>query len=54
MSDTDRDDERDAWNEALASGDQDRIDRTRDAVLDRVNRRIIDGDPNYVEAGWSR
>lgn len=51
-ADRDRDDERNAWNDALASGDPARIDRTADDVLDRVHRRLLDGDPNYAAAGW--
>lgn len=51
-TDTDRDHEREAWNDALASGDEKRITDTQDAVLDRIHRRIMNDDPNYARAGW--
>ena len=54
-TDNDRDDEREAWNDALASGDEQRITDTQDAVLDRIHRRIMnDPDSNYAQAGWKK
>lgn len=45
-------DERREWNDAVASGDADRIDRLRDQHLTAIHRRIMDDTPNYQVAGW--
>lgn len=44
--------ERLAWNDAVASGNAERIAAAQAAALDSVNRRIMDDDPNYRQAGW--
>lgn len=49
--------ERDAevrrWNETLASGTPDQIERVRSEVLDSIHARVMDDDYNYVVAGWT-
>ncbi len=47
-------DERLAWNDAVASGDVDRIAREQDTALRRVHERIMNEDPNYGRAGWKQ
>lgn len=51
-TDTERDREVADWNAALASGDQARIDETRDRLLASVHTRIMNDDPQYAVAGW--
>lgn len=41
------------WNEALASGDADRAERVKTALLDQIHRRIMDDDAAYAAAGWT-
>lgn len=48
-----RDEERRRWNEALASGDEDRIAEAGRTLLDDVHARIMGDDENYTEAGWT-
>jgi len=47
-----RDAERARWNEALATGNRETIDRVADELLVEVHTRIMDDEPNYGEAGW--
>lgn len=48
----DRDAERERWNAALATGDDDTIHRVQDETLRAIHTRIMDDDPGYSEAGW--
>lgn len=49
-----RDVERETWNAALARGDADEIAALQDAMLRAIHTRIMDDDPNYGAAGWTR
>lgn len=50
--DDERDRERERFDKALETGDPDEIARVRDEILDAINRRIMNDDPNYAKAGW--
>jgi hypothetical protein len=51
--DDERDAENEEWAAALATGDHDIIEQARDRLLIKVHTRIMNDDPNYVEAGWT-
>lgn len=54
-SDQIRDFERQAWNDALDSGDPDTVARTAHAVLEAVFTRIMNDDiDTYGQGGWTR
>jgi hypothetical protein len=42
------------WNQALASGDEDRIEDEKERQLVEIHTRIMNDDPNYIEAGWKK
>jgi hypothetical protein len=44
--------QRKAWNAAIASGDQALIDSMRDELLTGIHTKIMDEDANYSRAGW--
>src|SRR5437870_3529791 len=44
--------QRQAWNAALASGDQGLIERMQHELLDEIFTRMMDDDANYAIAGW--
>jgi hypothetical protein len=44
--------QRQAWNEALASGDADRIAELQHTLLVGIHRKIMNDDPTYAQAGW--
>lgn len=52
-SDDPRDAEALRFHQALASGDKQVIEATRDEILDAVHTRIMNDDPAYREAGWT-
>jgi len=45
--DTERELERREWNAALASGDEERIERARTTLLNNVHRRIMGYDATH-------
>jgi len=47
------DEERTAWNDAVATGDPDTIDAARRVQLRIMFTRVMDDDPNYQRAGWT-
>jgi hypothetical protein len=51
--DPQRDAEVEAWNDAVRSGDPDRIEAAKVSTLTAIHKRIMDDDPNYRQAGWS-
>jgi hypothetical protein len=46
--------ERDQWNAAVESGDRNLIAVLQERHLTAIHRRIMDDDPKYAKAGWSR
>jgi hypothetical protein len=44
--------QRQAWNAALASGDQSLIKAMKHELLTDIHSRIMSEDANYSQAGW--
>lgn len=45
--------QRQAWNAAVAAGDQQTMDAMRSEILDGIHTRIMDEDSAYAAAGWT-
>jgi hypothetical protein len=45
--------QRQAWNAAVMSGDQVTIEQLKSELLDGINRKVMNEDANYARAGYT-
>lgn len=53
-ADAELDTEVQAWNATLATGTPEQIKHAQRELLALVHKRVMDDEPNYRAAGWSR